>query len=238
VLLLGTAAAVAVIALLESDGARVAGWQLAVGCLYPLQVGLDLIAVARFSWRSVKWRGDLELELSAKHLRAGIRCGPLWLDSRRIRIAHVTRLVVIKRPEGKSDAIWQLVAESDQGSPMTLLSADDPRDVVPLARDLHARVARRAELGQRWQALAEVDRPAQVMPDRPPHRPLLPGGAWTWLAIHLAGSAGLYQVVSLPWFKVPGMWRSGVLVGLLALQALTWLVNLAVLRISRAAGGS
>jgi hypothetical protein len=236
-LLLLAAAVVAVVALLGSDGVPAAGWQSALGFLYPLQLALDLVATARFAWPFVKWLGDFELEVSAKHLRAGIRCGPLWLDSQRILVAHLTRLVVIKRPEGKSDAIWELVAEHDQGSPMTLLSADDAGTVVPLAKDLHARLARREELCHRLPALAEVDGPAQVMPDRPPRRPLLPGGAWTWLAIHLVGSAGLYQVVSLPWFKLPRpMWRGFVLVGLVALQALIWFVNVALLRMSRAAG--
>src|SRR5262245_15997278 len=51
--------------LLANDAAALNGWQLALGVLYPLQIALDVLAFARFTWPFVKWRlGDLEVELS------------------------------------------------------------------------------------------------------------------------------------------------------------------------------
>jgi hypothetical protein len=237
-LIILTTATVAVLALLTNDGAPMADWQLVLGFLYPLQLALDLVAVARFTWPFVKWRlGDLELELSADRLRAGIRCGPLWLDSQSILVVHIKRLVVVRRAEAKGGPIWELVVEPDAGLPLTLLSADDPGNVVPLAQDLHARLARREELCHSWPALAEQDRPAEASLDRPPRRPLVPGGGWTWLAIHVIGSVGLYHVVSLPWFQVPGpIWHGFVRVWLVALQTMIFLMNIAFVKMSRATG--
>jgi hypothetical protein len=120
---------------------------------------------------------------------------------------------------------------------MTLISADDPANLVPLAKDLHARLARREELGNHWPALAEEDRPSEVLADRPLRRTLLPGGGWTWLVIHAIGSVGLWQVIGLPWFKVPGQWwhRGFVRLALLLLQGLILITNVTLLRMPRTA---
>jgi hypothetical protein len=238
VLVILSAAAVAASILLVTNPAAAAGWQSALGFLYPLQLILDLVAVARFCWTFIQWRlGDLELELSGDRLRFGIRCGPLWFDSESIVVTQVKRLVVVKRldTERKSGTIWELVAEQNDGSPMRLVSADDPENVVPLAKDLHARLARRENLCDSWPALAEEDRPGEVLPDRPPRRPLLPGGGWTWLAIHVIGSAGLWQVSALPCFKLRPrpVWQGFVLVSLVALQALIFLTNITFMTASR-----
>ncbi|HEV3262133.1 MAG TPA: hypothetical protein VG013_35100, partial [Gemmataceae bacterium] len=223
-----TAAAVGAIILLTSDATAIAGWQLALGFLYPLQLALDFAAVARTTWGVVSWLfGDLELELSADRVRVGIRCGPLWLNRRSIRVADLKRLVIVKRPEGTSGTIWELVAERKDGSPEPLLSADDPGNVIPIARDLYARIARREELCDRWPALAEEDRPAEIFPDGPARGPLLPGGGWTWLAIHAIGSVGLWQVLTLPWFQPPRpTWPTFVWTGLVVLQVVIFLANI------------
>ncbi len=235
VLVLLTAAAVAASILLAREAAALADWQVALGLLYLLQLALNLVGFARLTWPLLKWGlGDLELELSANRLRAGIRWGPVWLASQSISVAKITRLVVVKRPEGKDDTSWSLVVERDKGLAWTLLSADDPLNVVPLAQDLHARLARRKEPVGRWPALAEEERPAEVETSRPPCRPLLPGGAWTWLAVHLGGTAGLWQIGTLPWFKAPRpMWHTFVLAALAFLQGLIVLTNIGLLRVGR-----
>jgi hypothetical protein len=229
------AAAVAAITLLTSGAAAMAGWQLALGFLYPLQLTLDLVAFARTTWGVVTWAlGNLEVELSADRLRAGIRAGPLWLNSQSIPVADIKQLVVVKRPEGKSDTIWELVAQPNEGSPFMVLSADDPGNVVPIARDLHARLALREELCDRWPALAEEDRPVSALPDRPPPRPFLPGGGWTWLAVHVLGSVGLWQVLTLAWFQLPRpLGHMFVWVLLVVLQVLIFLVNIVSLTTDR-----
>jgi hypothetical protein len=207
--------------LVIKEASALAGWQLALGILYPLQVALDLVGVARFSWGFLKWLCDFEMELSADRLRTGLRLGPLWLDSQTIPVAQIKRLVVGKRPEDKS-IIWELAAEHTDGSRLILLSADDPVNVIPLAKDLHTRLARREEHCDRWPALAEEDRPAEVETDRPLPRSLLPGGAWTWLAIHVAGAFGLWPIGRLPWFQahrvlghISVFWMLAILQGLI-----------------------
>jgi hypothetical protein len=235
VLILLTAAGVVASILLAREAAGLASWQVVLGLLYPLQLALDVVGLARFTWPFLKWGlGDLELELSVDRLRVGVRWGPLWLDSQSILLSQLKRLVVVKRPEVKSDTMWELLAEDHEGSATTLISADDPVNVLPIARDLHARLARRDEVCGRWPALAEEDRPARVQADRPLRRPLLPGGAWTWLAIHAAGAAGLWQLSLLPWFRAPRpMGHTFVLVGLVFLQGFILLTNVGLLRLSR-----
>jgi hypothetical protein len=239
VLVLLTAAGVTASILLAKEGATLAGWQVVLGLLYPLQLALDLVAFARLTWPAIRWQlGDLEVELSADRLRHGLRWGPLWLDSESILLDRIQRLVVVKRPEGKSDTVWELVAEGKDGSATTLVSADDPLNVVPLARDLHARLARQDGPAGRWPPLVEEDRPAGAGTVRPPARPLLPGGAWTWLAVHVAGAAGLWQLGTLPWFRAPAPpWHMAVLVALAALQGLILLTNVALVSPKRETAG-
>src|SRR5262245_61638663 len=130
-----TAAAVFTIGLLVMDWGALAGWQLALGLLFPVQVALDTVAVVRTTWPLVKfWVGDLELELSSGRLRFGARCGPLWLGSQCIPVVQIKRLVIVKRVEAKGDASWNLIAEGQDAAAVTLLSADDPGNVVPLAK--------------------------------------------------------------------------------------------------------
>jgi hypothetical protein len=231
VLVLLSAAAVMSSLLLVTEGAALAHWQIVLGFLYPLQLVLDVVAFARLTWPFLKRQlGDLEVDLSASRLRAGIRFGPWWLDAESMRLGHLKRLVVVKRQEGKSDAIWQLAAEDIHGSLTTLISADDAGNVIPLAKDLHARLARREELRDCWPALAEEHRPGESETARPPRRPLLAGGAWTWLAVHVAGAAGLWQVGTLPWFKAPRpIEHTCVLVGLAFLQGLILVTNIGFL---------
>jgi cyclophilin family peptidyl-prolyl cis-trans isomerase len=239
VLFLLAAAGVTASVLLAEEGAALAGWQMVLAVLYPLQLALDLVGFARLTWSLLKRRlGDLELELSADRLRTGLRWGPLWIDSDSILLDRVRRLVVVKRAEGEGDPIWELVAEGKDGSATTLVSADDPVNVLPLARDLHGRLARQGGPGDRWPALVEEDRPAAVGTVRPPRRPLLPGGAWTWLAVHVAGAAGLWQLGTLPWFKgPPPPWHISVLVALAALQGLILLTNVGLLNMKRETAG-
>ena len=224
------AAAVAAIILLTIDAAAIAGWQFALGFLYPLQLALDWAAVARTTWRTVAyWVGDLELELSADRLRVGSRCGPMWLDSQSVLVADIKQLVVGKRPEGEGATIWELIARRHDDSLLLLVSADDPGNVIPIAKDLHARMARRQVRRDRWPALAEEDRPAEALPDRPPPRPLLPGG-WAWLGIHVLGSVGLWQVFTQVRLQPPQPpWRFFLVVGMAFLQVLIFLVNIAML---------
>jgi hypothetical protein len=225
VLVAFTAAAVGAMVLLISNATAITGWQFALGFLYPLQLVLDFVAVARASWGVVSWVfGDLEVELSADRVRTGIRCGPLWLNGPAILVADLKRLVVVKWSEGTSGTIWELVAERKVGSAESLLSADDPGNVLPIARDLHARIARREELCDRWPPLAEEDRTGEAFPEGPAPRPLLPGGGWTWLVIHAIGSVGLYQVLTLPWFQP--LTRTGSLfvwMGFVVLQVVIFL---------------
>jgi hypothetical protein len=225
---LAAAAALALV-LLIWDASVIASWQLALGLLYPLQLALDLAGVARFTWRCVvQLFGDLDLELSPDRLRVGTRCGRLWLDGLRIRVADLERLVVVKRPEGTDGTIWELVAERHDGSREVLLGADSPGDVIPTARDLHARIARREGLRDRWPALAEEDGAAGPLPEGPPRRPLLPGGGWTWLAVQVIGSVGLWQVLTLGWFHPPELgWHTYALMGLIVLQVLIFLGTIA-----------
>jgi hypothetical protein len=208
-----------------------------LGLLYPLlQLGLDIAAVVRNIWWLVKaWAGDLEVELSATDLRAGCRCGRLWLDSQRAGVAHIQRLVIVKWSPVKEDPMSELVVERDDGLPMILLSADDPGNVVPLAKDLHARLGQTGELCGRWRDLAEEDRHCETLPERRTlRRPLLPGKGWSWLVVHAVGSAGLWQILQLPWFSLPRpMWRSVVLSTLVALQGLILLVNISYLQLSK-----
>jgi hypothetical protein len=220
-----TAAAVLATILLICDATAIAGWQLALGFLYPLQLALDLAAVARSTWGVVTWVfGDLELELSADRVRVGTRCGLLWLECRTILVADLKRLVVVKRPESTTTTFWELIAERKDGPPDLLLSADDPGNVIPIARDLHARIAQREAQRDRWPALAEEDCQAETVPDRSPRGPLLPGGPWTWLAIHVIGSVGLWQVLNLPWFQLPRPTsHTFVWTGLVVLQSVIFL---------------
>jgi hypothetical protein len=234
VLVLLSAAGVGSSLLLIREGAALDPWRAVLAVLYPLQIALDLAGFGRLTQGFLKWAlGDLQLELSADRLRGGIRWGPWWFDSDSIPVRHLKRLVVVKRPAGKGDTVWCLVAETHEGTPATLLSADDPINVLPIAKDLHARLARRETASGRWPPLAEEDGPAE--PDRPPRRPLLPGGGWTWLAVHVAGTAGLWQIGTLPWFKQPGsVWHMSVLVGLAIMQALILITNFGLLNMSRA----
>jgi hypothetical protein len=216
--------------ILITESPALAGWQVVLAILYPLQLALDLAALARIAWPSLKsWPGDVEVELSADRLRGGLRCGALWIDSQTTFVAQIKRLVVVQRTE-QGSLIWALFAERQDGSRMRIVSADDPVHVLPLARDLHARLARREELCVRWPALAEEDRTDEVEADLPLPPILLPGGAPTWLAVHLAGAAGLWQIGTLPWFKVfPGNWHKFVLVAAAILQGLILLGNLGML---------
>jgi hypothetical protein len=55
----------------------------------------------------------------------------------------------------------------------------------------------------------------------------LPGGGWTWLAIHAIGSVGLWQVLTLPWFQPPKPTRPAfVWTGLVVLQVVIFLANI------------
>jgi hypothetical protein len=222
---------------LVNEGQALAGWELALALLYPLQLALDLVGVARLSWPSLKsWPGDLEVELSGDRLREGLRCGPLWTGSQTIFVAQVKRLVVVKRREQKC-IIWELVAERDDGSRMVIIGADDPVHVISLARDLHARLAQRQELRDRWPPLAEEDRTDEAEPDRPLPPPLLPGGAWTWLAVHVIGVAGLAQIGTLLLGKAPRpVWHMFVFVLLGILQALILVGNFGMLMASLSGG--
>lgn len=226
------ASTVAAIILLVNGAADAGVWRLLLGFLYPLQLALDAAAVVRSSWRSIAyWVGGFEVELSADRLRTGVHCGALWIDEHGASVADVARLVIGKRPEAESSTIWELMAERRDGSHFVLLSADDPGNVIPLAKDLHARLTLRQKHRDRWPALSEENRPAGALPDRPPVRPLFPGGGWTWLGIHVLGSFGLcevYMVARSLSFLPP--WRIALVFGMAVLQVIIFLANVAYLR--------
>jgi hypothetical protein len=216
-------------------GAAAPGWRLGVALLYPVQLGLDLVAVARLMW--VLERGGLggwEIEVAGGRLQAGRRWGPFWFDRRSVRLAALTRLVIGRRPSGPGEhgSNWDLLAEHADGPPVTLLGADDLGLVLPIARDLHGRLATNPELSRRLPPLAEEDRPA--LPARPLPRSLLPGGGWGWLAVHVAGSAGLLSTLALAWENPPLPQGFAGLAGLtIALQFLIFLANFAYLQVRR-----
>jgi hypothetical protein len=221
--------------LLAMHGSALAGWRLALGWMYPLQLALDVVGFVRFSWVFfVYGLGELEVELSADRLRNGLRWGALWLRSQTLFLTQIRRLVVAKRPEFQTSFIWELVAECHDDSSMVVVSADDPENVLPLARDLHARLARRNDACAGWPALAEEDRSATAATNRRQRRPLLPGGAWSWLAIHFIGAAGLWQILTLRWFKAPRPpSHLLLLVALVLLQGLIIFVNFGFAQASR-----
>jgi hypothetical protein len=239
VFLILAAAAVAGITLLAQNGASAPAWQWLVAYLYPIQLGLDILVVMRLHWRSI-WlqAGELEIELSVERLRRGRHWGPFWLDTEDIPLARLRRLVVVKRPmEGTSGTSWDLVAERQDGSPVSLLSAyDEPGLIVPLAEDLHARLAKVPALHGRWPALAEEDWPSWKPARRRPFGPLLPGGAPTYLAVHVIGSVGLWQTLAVAHAGAPKTaWLTAAAGALVGLQLLIGVISMGAWQASRAA---
>lgn len=181
---------------------RLPDWARIAGPLYPLQMALDAALLARLLWRMGKYAlGHFEIEVVGDRLRAGRRWGPVWLQVTTVSVPGLRRLVIGRRPdevfEGKPGTSFDLVAESDDGPPVTLLSAyDEPELVRSVARDLHARLSAGPVVARPLPLPTEEERPAPPVPDPPP---LLPGGPWTWLVIHLAGTVGLWPVLGAAW---------------------------------------
>jgi hypothetical protein len=213
--------------LIANEAAGLAASQLYLAILYPFQLALDIAGFVRLTWPFFKWMGDVQLQLSTEQLRFGIRWGPIWMSREDIALDRLTRLVVVRRPAGKSDSVWDLLAERSDALPATLISADDPGNVLPLAKDLNDRLTR--TLGIRWPNLAEESRPVEDLSPLPPRRALLPGGAASWLIVHFAGSVGLWQTLKLAWFQQPRPpWHTVVLALLVLLQGLILLGNAAL----------
>jgi hypothetical protein len=177
-------------------------------------------------------------------------------------VGSLKRLLIARRPQplDKPGTSWDLVAERADGPPVTLLSAaDDPGLIRPLAQELHRRLAaiERATLARRggaatteellrrlaaigrWPPLEEEDWPAEpTLAGQSEARGLLdwllPRSGYTWLAIHAAGSVGLWSVSRMAWEgRHETAWLGGAVVPAVIIQGLIVLCNLAYLKVSR-----
>jgi hypothetical protein len=238
--LLAAAASVAVYALAVSWQA-VPAWPAALALLYPLQLALDLTATARQAWRFAAWfLGDLEIELTNDRLRAGKRWLGVWLKPQSLPIGSLQQLVIVKRaPQPRHvGSDWDLVAQPDDGPPMSLVNAyDEPELIRSIARDLHRRLGFIPQKARDWPPLVEVDGPAATPTVRPPLRGMMPGGAYGWFAVHVAGSVGLWYVVKAVTENPQSpSWLRLALFAAFVLQLFVFLANYAYLKASRPTG--
>jgi hypothetical protein len=239
ILFTATATTTAVV-LLTLNWVNAEEWQLALGFAYPLQLALDTAAVARFAWFFASmFQGELELELTAERIRAGKRWGRLWINFQDVQVEDLKRLVVVKyRDADHPEFIWDLVAEQIDGPPVVLFSAfDAPEIIVPLAKDLHPRLARLPELRRRLPALAEEERPTAPPSDRPVRWPMLPGGVYGWAVVHVVGTVGLWQTATLALTPPAPEWVRPAVMILAGLQLFIFVCNFAAWKLNREAAG-
>jgi hypothetical protein len=220
------------VATLVQTWERLEASAVALALLYPLQLTLDLAAVARCAWQRWLWSlGDLEIELTDGCLRAGKRWGTFWYGAQTLPLGSLRQLVIVQRPAAVGSGFdWELVAQPEVGPPLVFVSAyDEPALIRAIAMDLQGRLASNPARPRDLPPLLEVDEPRRPPAARPRARSLVPSGGFGWLVVHGLGSIGLWFTGVAVFQHLPrAPWRTAVLAAVV-LQIGVVLVNVSYL---------
>jgi hypothetical protein len=209
-------------------------WQAGLALLYPLQLAIDLAALARLTGWLILWAlSDLEIEFSEGDLRAGKRWGPFWLAPQSVPAGNLRQLLIVQRPPVEPvGTSWELLVEQENGPPLVVASAyGEPELIRGIARDLHLRIGASPARPLHWPALVEVEQRRAAETPSPWLRPLMPGGAHGWFVVHVAGCVGmLFLFLAVRGHSPRAPIHMGFLAPAFLLQLLIVLANITLLK--------